>query len=119
VALSVCSSFPAGGIAVVFGAKGGIGNALASRLSADPRFAGVVRFSRSSSPAIDLLSEASLRDAVAFAAALGDLRLIVNATGFLHDETQRPEKSWRENSAYPKNGCDNSNTELFRSSGTL
>ena len=24
------------------------------------------------------------------------MRLVVDATGFLHDETQRPEKSWRE-----------------------
>jgi len=47
-------------------------------------------------PAIDLLTETSLRDAAAFAAGEGDMRLVVDATGFLHDETQRPEKSWRE-----------------------
>jgi NAD(P)-dependent dehydrogenase (short-subunit alcohol dehydrogenase family) len=96
MALSACTSFPAGGIAVVFGSGGGIGSALASRLSAAQRFERVVSFSRSSIPAIDLLTETSLRDAAAFAAVEGDMRLVFDATGFLHDETQHPEKSWRE-----------------------
>jgi len=42
---------------------------------------------------IDLLIESSLKGAAAFAAAAGDMRLIVDATGFLHDETQRPERA--------------------------
>jgi NAD(P)-dependent dehydrogenase (short-subunit alcohol dehydrogenase family) len=96
MALGACVSLPAGGIGVVFGAGGGIGSALVSRLRADQQFARVTSFSRSSTPGIDLLIESSLKDAAAFAAAAGDMRLIVDATGFLHDETQRPEKSWRE-----------------------
>ena len=90
------SSFPAGGIAVVFGAGGGIGSALASRLRGAQHFERVVCFSRNSTPAIDLFGEASLRDAAAFAAVEGAMRLVVDATGFLHDETQRPEKSFRD-----------------------
>lgn len=80
----------------MFGAGGGIGAALANHLGADQRFARVLGFSRSSTPAIDLLSEATLKDAAAFAAGEGDMRVVVDATGFLHDETQRPEKTWRE-----------------------
>src|SRR5271165_1913356 len=96
MALDPCISFPAGGIGVVFGAGGAIGSALVSRLRADQQFARVVSFSRSSTPGIELLIESGLKYAAAFAAAAGDMRLIVDETGFLHDETQRPEKSWRE-----------------------
>jgi len=96
MALNPCTSLPAGGIAVVFGAGGGVGSALACRLRASQCFNRVVSLSRSSPPDIDLLTEASLRNAAAFAAVEGDMRLVVDATGFLHDETQRPEKSWRE-----------------------
>lgn len=89
-------SFPTGGISVVFGAGGGIGSALVHRLREVRHFNRVLGFSRSSEPAIDLVTEASLRDAATFAATQGEMRLILDATGFLHDNTQRPEKSWRE-----------------------
>jgi NAD(P)-dependent dehydrogenase (short-subunit alcohol dehydrogenase family) len=84
------------GLAVVFGAGGGIGGALLRRLEADAAFAGVVGLGRRSEPPIDLLSEESLAQAARFVAAKGKIRLVVDATGFLHDEGQRPEKSWRE-----------------------
>jgi NAD(P)-dependent dehydrogenase (short-subunit alcohol dehydrogenase family) len=42
------------------------------------------------------LDEASLAAAAAFAASQGPLRLVIDATGFLHDDSRRPEKSWRE-----------------------
>ena len=90
------SSFPAEGIAAVFGSNGGIGSALVSQLLDSKGFAGVVGFSRSSTPAIDLLNETSLRTAAEFVADAGDLRLVIDATGFLHDDTHRPERSWRE-----------------------
>ena len=83
-------------VAVVFGASGGIGSALANRLLTGKLFDRVVGFSRTSEPAIDLLTEARLKDAADFAATHGDIRLVVDATGFLHNETQRPERSWRE-----------------------
>jgi NAD(P)-dependent dehydrogenase (short-subunit alcohol dehydrogenase family) len=87
-------SFLHGGVAVVFGANGGIGGALVEALRAAQRFDHVVAFSRSTSPSIDLLNEASLERATAFAASQGELRLVIDATGFLHDELQGPEKSW-------------------------
>jgi len=87
--------FPVGGIAVVFGASGGIGRALASRLTEQGDFDKVVRFSRGSVPAIDLLNEPSLEAAAIFASSQGPVRLVVDATGFLHDNSVRPEKSWR------------------------
>ena len=90
------TSFSIRSIAVVFGCSGGIGCALVNRLRQDTRFDDVVGFSRGSEPAIDLLNEGSLKQAAAFAAAKGAVRLVIDATGFLHDEKQRPEKSLRE-----------------------
>ena len=89
-------SFPQAGVAVVFGASGGIGRALVEAIKAAEQFKHVVSFSRSTSPAIDLLDEDSLARAAAFAADQGELRLVIDATGFLHDERQEPEKSWRQ-----------------------
>lgn len=89
-------SFSNGGVAVVFGASGGIGGALLQVVQTAERFEHVVAFSRATSPAIELLDEPSLERAAAFAADLGELRLVIDATGFLHDERQGPEKSWRQ-----------------------
>lgn len=89
-------SFPQPGVAVVFGSGGGIGAALIEAIRASNRFAHVVTFGRSTSPSIDLLEEASLERAAAYAADLGELRLVIDATGFLHDDGQGPEKTWRQ-----------------------
>jgi NAD(P)-dependent dehydrogenase (short-subunit alcohol dehydrogenase family) len=89
-------SFPVGGVAVVFGASGGIGGALAAALRKVETFAHVIALSRASAPAIDLLDEASLERAARFAADHGELRLVIDATGFLHDAQQQPEKTWRQ-----------------------
>lgn len=89
-------SFPKGGVALVFGANGGIGSALISALSSTGRFQQVVGVSRKSSPPIDLMDEASLEHAAMSAAEMGELRLVIDATGFLHDDSQGPEKSWRQ-----------------------
>jgi len=89
-------SFRRRSVAVVFGAGGGIGGALVELLRSADHFEQVIGFSRRSSPAIDLLDEASLENATAFAATRGELRLLMDATGFLHDERQGPEKSWRQ-----------------------
>jgi NAD(P)-dependent dehydrogenase (short-subunit alcohol dehydrogenase family) len=90
------SSFPQSGIAAIFGASGGIGSALVETLRSVGRFKHVVGFSRKTSPSIELLDEASLERAATFAAEKGDLRLVIDATGFLHDERQEPEKCWRQ-----------------------
>jgi len=89
-------SFGAGGTAVVFGAAGGIGGALVDALQTAGGFKQVVALGRSTTPSIDLLDEPSLARAAAFVAGRGELRLVIDATGFLHDERQAPEKSWRQ-----------------------
>jgi len=90
------TGFPEGGVAVVFGASGGIGGALVRRLQASSNFSRVVGLSRASTPPIDLLTETTLQEAAGFSASHGDIRLVLDATGFLHDGAHGPEKSWRE-----------------------
>jgi NAD(P)-dependent dehydrogenase (short-subunit alcohol dehydrogenase family) len=79
-------------MAVVVGAGGSIGAALAAALAAGGRFSRVVALSR---PALDLTDEASI---IRAAAALGadELRLVIVASGFLHGQGWMPEKSWRQ-----------------------
>jgi NAD(P)-dependent dehydrogenase (short-subunit alcohol dehydrogenase family) len=89
-------TFQTGGVAVVFGASGGIGRALNQALLESQRFDHVVAFSRTTPVAIDLLDEASLERAAAFAASKGEIRLVIDATGFLHDDNQGPEKSLQQ-----------------------
>lgn len=89
-------SLAAGGIAVVYGANGGLGTALSDAIARSGRFARLLRFCRVSDPAIDLQDEESLAHAARYAADLGDVRLVIDATGFLHDDHRMPEKSWRD-----------------------
>ncbi|MDX1402322.1 MAG: C-factor, partial [Kiloniellales bacterium] len=89
-------SFPEDGIAVIFGANGGIGRALTDQLQSTPEFVRIAAFSRRSVPPIDLEDEASLSRAAQYVADVGDIRLVVDATGFLHGDSQDPEKTWRE-----------------------
>jgi len=89
-------SFQTRSVAVVFGASGGIGRALNQALLESQRFDHVVAFSRTTPVAIDLLDEASLECAAAHAASKGEIRLVIDATGFLHDENQGPEKSLQQ-----------------------
>jgi hypothetical protein len=90
------ASGPAARVAIIFGASGGIGGALVEAIQTAKSVEHVVALSRHSSPSIDLLDEASLEHAVAYAAALGELRLVIDATGFLYDDRHKPEKSWRQ-----------------------
>lgn len=89
-------SFSESGIAVVFGSSGGLGSALMEALRSNGRFSHVVGYSRKTDPSIDLMNEASLERAAESAAKKGELRLVLDATDFLHDEIQVPEKSWRQ-----------------------
>jgi NAD(P)-dependent dehydrogenase (short-subunit alcohol dehydrogenase family) len=93
--LSSLSSFPENGNAIVVGASGGIGSALSDGIRRSGRFVRVLEFGRASRPAIDLQDETSITFAVRHASALGEIRLVIDATGFLHDDTQMPEKTWR------------------------
>jgi len=90
--------YPPGGVAVVVGGGGGIGAALVERLLGEACFADVVSFSRSSAPPVDVTSEASIAAAVRFLGD-GELRLVIDATGFLHGEGFMPEKTFRDLSA--------------------
>ena len=89
-------SFPTAGVAVIFGSGGGVGSALVEALKSNGRFSHLVGFSRKTAPSIDLMDEASPERAAGVAAEMGELRLVIDATGFLHDDGQRPEKSWRQ-----------------------
>lgn len=89
-------SFDRTSVAVVFGVSGGIGSALLSLIAGSGHFAATMGFGRRSAIPVDLTDEASLSRAVAATAAAGDIRLAIDATGFLHDARGGPEKSWRE-----------------------
>jgi len=87
--------------ALVIGASGGIGAALLAQLQTDPHYAVTLGLSRRSTPALDLLDEASIAATAQHVAALlaeqaGVLSLIVDATGMLHTPTHLPEKSWAQ-----------------------
>ncbi len=85
--------------AVIVGATGGIGAAIANALEADSHFDSIIRFSRSGKTpvAVDVTSEASIQAAADW---MRDNRiapsLIFVATGLLHDGFRGPEKSLRQ-----------------------
>lgn len=76
---------------VVIGASGGIGRSLVEGLESKGQ--AVLRLGRATSPALDLLDEASI--AAAAEAAGAGLRLVIDATGFLHGDGFTPEKALR------------------------
>ena len=82
--------------AVVVGAAGGLGAALAAALEQGGAYGCVSRLGRGSAPPLDLLSEASIAAAAAWTAGQGAIRLVLDATGFLHDIRFRPERGWRD-----------------------
>jgi len=92
-------------VAVVVGATGGLGSALQGELAGDPRYGHVLGLSRTPPPPtggrvvpgyIDVTDEASIEAAAAQAKALGTVRLVIVATGMLHDDAARPERTWTE-----------------------
>lgn len=87
-------SLQTGGLAIVIGQSRGIGAAIKAALEASGSFESVIGFSRTSEPGIDLLDEATIAAAAAQAKATGlDIRLVFDATGFLHGNGFSPEKS--------------------------
>lgn len=79
--------------ALVIGASGGIGNALAEALTA--RGDDVTRLSRRSNPPLDLEDDGSIECAASELADRGPFDMILIATGLLHDEEIEPERSFR------------------------
>lgn len=77
--------------AVVIGATGGLGAALAEALAAAGQ--PVLRLSRRSDPPLDLTEEATIAAAAEIAGA--GIELVIDASGFLHDARYAPEKSLR------------------------
>lgn len=100
------ASFPPGGLAVVLGASGGLGGAVATALRQSGRFASVEGFSRGGDPALEITDEDSLAAIAQQVERLAkareaELRLVFVATGVLQDAIARPEKSWRKLAAEP------------------
>lgn len=87
-----------GHAALVIGTSGGLGRALADALIDEGRFERVWCASRSNAGDIhiDLTDEASIANAATTVAAGPTLSLVIVATGMLHDDHRRPERSFRE-----------------------
>lgn len=82
------------GLAVVIGSTGGIGAAVADALRRSGAFAEVVGFSRGTDLRLDLLDEQSMVHAAdSIKARKSELRLVFDATGFLHGDGLSPEKA--------------------------
>lgn len=85
----------ADGLALVIGGSGGIGRAVRDALERGGRFESVLAASRSGPIAVDLTEEATIK---ALAQTVRDdgrpLRLVFDATGYLHGPQGGPEKSW-------------------------
>ena len=88
------TSFASGLHAVIIGASGGIGAALADLLEADPGVAAVTRLSRATG--LDLTDPASITAAASLAAPPD---LVIVATGLLHAEGLAPERALNQLSA--------------------
>jgi NAD(P)-dependent dehydrogenase (short-subunit alcohol dehydrogenase family) len=84
-------SFAPAAHAVIVGASGGIGRALADLLDADPAFGRVTRLAR---PGLDLTDPASIAAAATALRAPPDL--VIVATGVLHGPGLAPEKALRD-----------------------
>ena len=91
-------------MAVVIGAQGGLGAAFLDRLRGDARYSRVLACHRGAGSgtglSIDVTDEASIERAAALVARQsqtdGALRLVIDATGFLHGHGFEPEKSLRQ-----------------------
>lgn len=89
------SSIPPDGQAVVVGATGAIGHACLGLITSCGQFQAVHGLGRRTDPALDVTDERSIAAAAEGIAANGPVRLLLIATGHLHDELHGPEKSWR------------------------
>lgn len=90
-------------VAAVFGASGGIGSAFVAHLARDAGRGRILALSRRPAldqyahvvPAfVDITDEASIAAAAEKTRSLGELRLVIVATGLLHGQGISPEKTW-------------------------
>lgn len=77
--------------AVVIGSSGGIGRAFENLLDKDPLCGEVIGLSRIDG--FDLTNENSIYSAAQEIGEAGPVHVVIDATGFLHDDIQQPEKS--------------------------
>lgn len=82
--------------ALVAGASGAIGQACVRLLRTDPRCARVIELSRHSTPALRLDDEASLAGCAQHLANQAPLHLVIDATGALTIDGNKPEKRLEE-----------------------
>lgn len=84
--------------AIVIGARGGIGKALADAIAEESGYDVVHRFARSfaGDAMIDITDEASIADAAAIVANGAAPDLVLVATGLLHDGARGPERATKE-----------------------
>jgi len=80
--------------AIVIGASGGIGSAIAEAIEA--RRGEVIRLSRHSEPPLDLCDDTSIEGAAKLLSERGPFDLLIIATGLLHGPGVAPEKSLRD-----------------------
>ena len=95
----VMTWLPEGSVCAVVGAHGGIGAAFCEAVAGRHAGVRILPLGRRTDPPLDLTDEASIAAAAAHCAALGEVRLVFDATGYLHDAQHQPEKSWRALSA--------------------
>jgi NAD(P)-dependent dehydrogenase (short-subunit alcohol dehydrogenase family) len=90
-------SFPSGGTALILGASGGIGSALAAQLGATNCFSDVLGYSRSTAIALDLTVPQTIEAVAADVERRDmDLRLVIDATGVLEGDGCVAEKTFRQ-----------------------
>ena len=103
--MTALTTFANDATAVVIGASGGIGGALAELLAADPSFSTVFGFARSATLAdqpgvtsgqLDITNEQSIEVAAQRCTKAGPLDLVIVATGILHTAALQPEKRMRD-----------------------
>lgn len=83
------------GLAIIIGASGGIGAAIHETLKDSGQYEQIWGTSRSGQHALDLTDEKSIQALAEQAKSSGlDIRLVFDATGYLHGAYGGPEKSW-------------------------
>ena len=83
--------------AIIFGSNGGIGREIYNLVKLDPSFKSVYGLSRNSEISFDYFSEESIKNAAEIISSKSlNIRLVVICTGFLYDDLNKPEKSFKE-----------------------